>query len=265
MKQSQLFLTSNGKQKFTLIELLVVIAIIAILAAMLLPALSAARNRANASNCLANLKQVGVGQSMYAGDFNGFWVMQPSGSSSGDTWAQFMVNLGYIEAPGVFFCPSLLPGGCNDVNQITTAAQFTDAGGTSRKYNEATYGAAVVYFAQYGHTEFTAQNGKASRMSNTAKMPDPTKLFAFADSSMGANTGAGCYTIQKNVNWSAVRFGHGSDTANALFYDGHASPHNLNEMLSFENWSTISAYAYYAHIESTNEIALKTGTGDRLY
>lgn len=62
--------------EFTLIELLIVISIIAILAAMLLPALKSSKDKAKSIICTGKLKQIGLAELSYAGDFNG-WRATP--------------------------------------------------------------------------------------------------------------------------------------------------------------------------------------------
>lgn len=113
---------------FTLVELLVVISIIAVLMAILLPALSSARRDARLAQCMSNLHQAGVAITCFATDHNGRTPpFTLNGGVSGPEnppitglgpyvknggvgllvppsaggWGQ-----GYVENPGIFFCPS---------------------------------------------------------------------------------------------------------------------------------------------------------------
>jgi prepilin-type N-terminal cleavage/methylation domain-containing protein/prepilin-type processing-associated H-X9-DG protein len=85
---------------FTLIELLVVIAIIAVLAALLLPALSAAKARAQGACCVSNLKQCGLAWTMYTHDNRdlvplnrSYAVTNPLPECDWQTWVRGVIRL----------------------------------------------------------------------------------------------------------------------------------------------------------------------------
>ncbi|HEX9047389.1 MAG TPA: prepilin-type N-terminal cleavage/methylation domain-containing protein [Verrucomicrobiae bacterium] len=97
MKNETPLVPRRAAKGFTLIELLVVIAIIAILAAMLLPALASAKERAKRIQCLGNLRQLGFGATLYAGDYQD--KVPPANKSlggGGNNYVQLAINAGIV-------------------------------------------------------------------------------------------------------------------------------------------------------------------------
>jgi prepilin-type N-terminal cleavage/methylation domain-containing protein/prepilin-type processing-associated H-X9-DG protein len=127
------------RRAFTLIELLVVIAIIAILAAMLLPALSAAKQKAQRAGCLSNLKQAGLAFQIYLNDHNSRFPDRrdlksslPGGYRPWTTWPPSDPRAGWAATNFFSECPNLKVWACPTALNSTTgnAVQSTQATST---------------------------------------------------------------------------------------------------------------------------------------
>jgi prepilin-type N-terminal cleavage/methylation domain-containing protein/prepilin-type processing-associated H-X9-DG protein len=206
---------------FTLIELLVVIAIIAILAAILFPVFAQAREKARASTCVSNVRQMGVAAVMYAQDYDeiypGMWQWSPFAIRN---HAQYILpgqkitpetecqTCPYVKNAGVYVCPS------NGKEHSYGYAYPTMWGPTSAKVGnyDVPQGPSLAAFARPADTVMIIDSGAwAGTPQSTALDPRTPRL---------TDTGYP-YVYQPGTNkWSAPLPLH-NEMANITFVDGH--------------------------------------------
>jgi prepilin-type N-terminal cleavage/methylation domain-containing protein/prepilin-type processing-associated H-X9-DG protein len=110
---------------FTLVELLVVMAIVAILTAILVPALGDVRERGRRTQCLNNIRQIGLAIEYYKDDHDGYYPIAPPNAPYDFGDKNVIMNIlasnYFFSSFGVFRCPSNKNGWSMDKRTNTLA------------------------------------------------------------------------------------------------------------------------------------------------
>ena len=208
-------LQRSAKSAFTLIELLVVIAIIAILAAILFPVFAAAREKARATTCASNEKQLGLAILQYVQDFDEAFppggIIQETGDSgpppaTASRWGQLVEP--YTGSWNIFHCPD--------------DAQPVPAGATANNYET------WVQWGSYGYNyEFLGDHGDWTNdhgfivVKLTSKVPSPTTTLMLLDVSTPMNSPASSGCDRADPGDDILSTNRHSDGTNVCYCDGH--------------------------------------------
>ena len=209
---------------FTLIELLVVIAIIALLAALLLPALARAKEKARATQCLSQMRQLGLAVRFYADDnADEFPRSQHSAAAHGQqTWGRALAPfLGATDPTwtnlltGIYHCPA---------DQRTTPWSY----------------GLNVYFELGPTDDYT---GRPETWHRLGLVPRPVATILFAENAGSADHIMPNFwvTAQDTADLASRRH---SQRANYAFTDGHSQALPLARVFSppkVDSWHPLLA------------------------
>lgn len=252
-------LSFEQKKAFTLIELLVVIAIIAILASLLLPALTKAKAAGHKIACINNLRQLSIGNVLYATDHEDQAVPLIESNSSGDTriWManeDFRKTIGYdkqgnstVQTPTQYRCPS--------DTAIWNPSLYAYAN-NPRASNENNRGTLTSY--SYNFEDWYPSDGRGWALASSdhaghklGDVRNPTESLIFHDGHdwwsrwKGADYTKGWDRLRmegsvqdyKDAGTGGPTLYRHSEGANIAFYDGHAERVRKEEVWIARNYN----------------------------
>jgi len=205
------------RRGFTLIELLVVIAIIAVLIALLLPAVQAAREAARRTQCIDNLKQIGLAIHNYHDNFGSLpWGQGPDAWGG---WSSLTMMLPYLEQAPLY----------NVINfNIVNGSYY--ANGAAYAFNTtATRTSVGLFLCPSDSDKLTNAEGHVNYVANTGTYAN--MYTSVADGMFGGQTGEGSGVAGRPVRFRDVTDGLSttvafSEKVKALGDNNNNSPPN---------------------------------------